>query len=151
MRLRAAARDRLGGRDGDGGAAAGLLRAVGVAANGVLGLSVVLLPWYSLGPYLPSGWQATWWARAALGLALANIVLLRVRRAPLALLASSLAALAIVAFRVAVPPDFGFDFDGLEVPVERRFGAMVGLLAAAAAALAALGPALLGRRERASP
>jgi hypothetical protein len=52
--------------------------------------------------------------------------------------AASVVALALVAYRVAVPPDFGFGFDGLAVPVERRWGCWVALGAALlAAALAA--------------
>jgi hypothetical protein len=42
-------------------------------------------------------------------------------------------------------PDFGFGFDGLDVPVERRWGLFVALVGAVVAA-AAVG-ALLRRRE----
>jgi hypothetical protein len=108
-----------------------------IAASAVVGLSVVLLPWYALDAYEPNGWDATWWARAALAAALAAIVLLRLGRyRPAA--AAALLALAFVALRVASPPDFGFGFDGLTVPVVRRAGCWVALSAAALALLASL-------------
>jgi hypothetical protein len=102
-------------------------------------LSVMALPWFALGEYVASGWQATWLARLALLAAVAAALLLRLggerrRRASAALAA---VALVLVAFRAALPPDFGFDFGGLEVPTERRFGLWVGMAAAAIAALAA--------------
>jgi ABC-type branched-subunit amino acid transport system permease subunit len=112
-------------------------RAVAIAANAVLGLSVVLLPWYALGPYEPNGWDATWWARAAVAAALAGIVLLRLRWDRLAAVAAAL-GLACVVVRVAAPPDFGFGFDGLTVPTERRVGCWFALAASATALLASL-------------
>lgn len=108
-------------------------RYAALAANAALALSVVVLPWYALAEYTPSGWQATWLARLALVLALGGIVLLRLGRAPRDLLTPALGALLLVAYRVALPPDFGFDLDGLEVPVERRPGALIALVAAATA------------------
>ena len=45
-------------------------------------------------------------------------------------------ALACVAVRVITPPDFGFGFDGLTVPVERRIGCWVALGASSLALLA---------------
>ena len=126
----------LRARPGSGGAAAGPRR-LALGANAVLALSIVLLPWYALAAYTPTGWQATWWARAAMALAILHLALVRLERRPAELLASSLAAVALVTFRVAVPPDFGFDFDGLEVPVERRFGGWVALAASVAGALSA--------------
>lgn len=116
-----------------------------LAANGVLAASVVLLPWYALGEYVPSGWQATWLARLALALALVNAVLLRLGRTGGELLAPSLVAVAVVAWRVAFPPDFGFDFDGLDVPVERRYGVLVALLAAGTAFAAPATDSVRGR------
>lgn len=107
-----------------------------MAANAALALSIVLLPWYALGDYVPNGWDATAWLRVALVLAALNLVALRGGGAGSAALA--LPALVLVAARVALPPDFGFDFDGLDVPVERRAGAWVGLAAAVAAAAVAL-------------
>jgi len=124
-------------------------RLAAIVANAVLALSVVVVPWYALAAYTPSGWQATWLARLALVLALAGIVLLRLGRPPRDLLAPSLLALVLVAYRVALPPDFGFDLDGLEVPVERRPGALIAL----ASAVAAFGVPLsveLARRSRRS-
>ena len=106
-------------------------RLAAIVANAVLALSVVVVPWYALAAYTPSGWQATWLARLAL------------------VLAPSLLALVLVAYRVALPPDFGFDLDGLEVPVERRPGALIAL----ASAVAAFGVPLsveLARRSRRS-
>lgn len=118
---------------------AGRRRAAALGANAVLALSVVLLPWYALDEYVPTGWQATWLARAALALALVALVLLRLDRPRRELLALSVVAFALVAFRVAVPPDFGFDFEGLAVPTQRRFGCFVGLAAAALAVAALVG------------
>jgi hypothetical protein len=122
-----------------------IARPVALAANGALAISIVLLPWYALGDYVPNGWDATVWLRAALVLAALNLVAARAGGAGSAALAA--AALLLVAGRVVLPPDFGFDFDGLEVPVERRAGAWIGL-AAAALALAA---ALAGRRPAVGP
>ena len=116
-----------------------------LAANAALALTIVLAPWYSLGTYVPSGWQASWLLRLALALALVNIVALRLGRPPGDLWRPSLAALVLIAFRVAVPPDFGFDFAGLEVPVQRRLGCGVGL---AATVVAAAVPLRLARQHR---
>ena len=122
-------------------------RAAALGGCAALALSVLLLPWYALDEYVPSGWQATWWARAALVLAVAAAVVLRL--APGATGAAAVLtslALGAVAFRVALPPDFGFDFDGLDVPVERRAGSWTGLAAAALAAVGSLS-ARRGRRR----
>ena len=116
-------------------------RASALAANAVLALSIVLTPWYALAAYMPSGWQATWLLRLALAIALVNIVALRVGRPLGGLVRPSLAALALIVFRVAVPPDFGFDFAGLEVGVHRRWGCGLGLAAALVAAAVPLGVA----------
>jgi hypothetical protein len=107
-----------------------------VVACGVLGLAVVLTPWFALDEYVPNGWDATWWARAAAILALLAIVALRLGRDRIAL-ALIAAALACVAVRVIAPPDFGFGFDGLDVPTERRWGLWVALGAGVVALLAA--------------
>jgi hypothetical protein len=101
----------------------------------VLALSVVLLPWYALDAYEPNGWDATWWARAALAAALVNLVALQLGRDRLAV-AAALVAFACVAVRVVAPPDFGFAFDGLKVPVERQAGCWVALTASFLALLA---------------
>jgi hypothetical protein len=106
-----------------------------VAAGGALALSVVLLPWYALDAYEPNGWDSTWWARAAVVAALLNIVAVRLERyRPAAVLAA--VALACVAFRVAAPPDFGFGFDGLSVPVRREAGCWLALASSLVALLA---------------
>ena len=97
-----------------------------MAASAVLALSVVLLPWYALDAYEPNGWDATWWARAAAIAAVVAIALLRFGVYRLASVAA-LVALACVAYRVITPPDFGFGFDGLSVPVGRRIGCWVAL------------------------
>ena len=123
----------------------GRVRVLAIAANAVLALSVALLPWYALDAYEPNGWDATWWARAAAAAALAGIVLLRLGQDRPAVAAAAL-ALAFVAFRVASPPDFGFGFDGLKVPVERLAGCWVALASAVLALVASLRLAL-----RASP
>ena len=96
-----------------------------VASNAALALSVVLLPWYSLGEYEPTGWDATWWARVALACAVLNLVFLRTAHGALRTL--SFIALAAVAYRFVSPPDFGFDFNGLDVGTDREYGVHVAL------------------------
>ena len=108
------------------------LRHAALAALAVLGLAVVLAPWFTLDTYTANGWDATWWARAALAAAVVAIVALRIRRDREAA-ALATVALACVALRAVVPPDFGLAFDGLDVPTERSWGLWV-----------ALGAALLG-------
>ena len=130
---------------------AGNLARVAYAATA---LAIVLLPWFSLDDYTPSGWDATWFARVALvasvlGLALASLQAagrdpLPARLAARVGVALAAAAAAAIAFRLAVPPDFGFDFSGLDVPTERRIGAPVAL----ATALLALASELLRHRAR---
>jgi hypothetical protein len=123
-------------------------RRLAIAASAVLALSVVLLPWYSLGSYEPNGWDATWWARGAVAAALVTIVALRVGRARVATAAALIAAVFVLV-RVVAPPDFGFAFDGLKVPVERLAGCWVAL---AASLLALLGSARLAwHSERPAP
>jgi hypothetical protein len=118
-----------------------------LAACAVLALSVVLTPWFALGEYVPNGWDATWWARVALVAALLAIVALRIGRDRDAAVLIAV-ALACVAFRAIVVPDFGFGFDGLHVPVERRWGLWLAL----AAGLVALALALrLDARAERSP
>ena len=112
-----------------------------LAASGVLALSIVLLPWYSLGEYEPNGWDATWLARIALLAAIVMIILARTGAPAKATLAAALVALAAVAVRVICPPEFGFGFDDLDVPVDRLAGCWVALAAAAAATGSALGRA----------
>jgi hypothetical protein len=103
-------------------------RNVALGGCALLALAVVITPWYALDDYVPNGWDATWWARIALVAALAAAVALRLghRREAIGLLA---VALACVVFRAIVPPDFGFSFDGLDVPVERRWGLWLALVA----------------------
>ncbi len=109
--------------------------------------AILLLPWYSLGEYDPSGWEASFWLRAALVLTLLATLALRFEViGARAFAGAALVVLAMVAFRVALPPDFGFDFDGLDVPVDRSLGAWAGLGAAVAFAVAALGEARAGDR-----
>jgi hypothetical protein len=110
------------------------LRAAAIAACAVTALAVVLTPWYALDEYEPNGWDATVWGAAAAILALLAILALRLERLREAVALIAVAT-ACIAFRAIVPPDFGFAFDGLEVPTERRFGVWLGL----AAALVALG------------
>lgn len=104
-----------------------------IVAYALLALSIVLLPWYELGDYVPNGWDATFWVRAALILALIQIVLLRARTGPV--IAVGVVIALFIAFRVALPPDFGFDFNGLAVDVTRRVGSWVGLGLALAGAV----------------
>jgi hypothetical protein len=112
-------------------------RNIAIAAAAVTALAVALTPWYALGDYVPNGWDATWWARGAAAAALLAIVALRLGRARAGAALSAL-ALACVAFRAIALPDFGFAFDGLHVPVERRFGLWLALAAALVALVAAL-------------
>jgi hypothetical protein len=121
-----------------------------VAASGVTGLSVVLLPWYALDAYEPNGWDATWWARAALVAAVLTILALRFDRPRLATLTAAL-ALALIAIRVASPPDFGFAFDGLKVPVERLAGCWVALGSSLLALLASSRLAFAGPEAAGPP
>jgi hypothetical protein len=108
-----------------------------IGLDGLLAAAVLSLPWYALDDYVATGWEGTAWLRAVVVLALLNVVLASRGAGPL-LVASSLLALGLVAFRVIVPPDFGFGFDGLVVPVERRAGCWAGLvLALASGGLAA--------------
>jgi hypothetical protein len=113
-------------------------RGAALASGGLLAASILLLPWYGLGSYEPNGWDATFWLRVALVLAVLNLVGVRARERASGSVPLTAAALALVALRVLLPPDFGFDFDGLEVPVERRVGAWIGLAAGAGALAAAL-------------
>jgi hypothetical protein len=122
--------------------------AVAIAASAVLALSVAFLPWYALESYEPNGWDATWWARGAAAAAIVTIVLLRFRLYAAAAPAAAV-GLACVAVRVISPPDFGFGFDGLTVPVERRIGSWVALASSSLALLASL--LLAWRSFRASP
>jgi hypothetical protein len=129
------------------GGGSGATRLIARAASTALALSVVVIPWYALDAYQPNGWDATWWARAALAAALVNAVALQLRRDRLALAAAAV-ALACVAVRVVSPPDFGFAFDGLTVPVERQAGCWVALAASLLALLASA--RLVWRPERPS-
>jgi hypothetical protein len=124
------------------------VRPVATGASVVLALSTVLLPWYRLDSYEPNGWDATWWARGALAAALVSIVALQLRRDRLAA-AAALVAVVAVAVRVIAVPDFGFGFDGLTVPVERRAGCWVAL-ASSLLALALSVRLAWSRREPAS-
>jgi hypothetical protein len=111
------------------------VRYAAVAASALVALSVVLLPWYALDGYEPNGWDATWWARAALGAALLTVIALRFGHAGAAAALALLAA-AFVSYRTAQLPDFGFGFDGLKVPVERQAGCWVALASSFVALLA---------------
>jgi peptidoglycan/LPS O-acetylase OafA/YrhL len=133
------------------------VRRIALGASAVLALSVVLLPWYALDSYEPNGWDATWWARAALAAALVNMVALRAGR-PRVATAAALIAAVCVAVRVVAVPTFGFDFDGLSVPVERLAGCWVALTASLLALLASArlawrpeSPASPSRPEQAAP
>jgi hypothetical protein len=121
--------------------------ALAILACAVTALAVVLTPWYALDEYVPNGWDATWWAAAGAIAALLAIVALRIDR-PREALALTAIALACIAFRTIVPPDFGFGFDGLEVPTERRWGLFVAL-GGAIVALGATGR--LWQRARRAP
>ena len=117
------------------------------AGFAILGLAVVVLPWYRLDDYTPNGWDATWWARLALLAAVVGLATAHDERLTKVRLAAAAIAVTAVAWRLAVPPDFGFAFDGLDVPTERRVGAPIAL----AAALLALAAELLRLRARPAP
>ena len=121
-----------------------------MAASAVLALSVALLPWYALGAYEPNGWDATWWARAAAIAAIVNIALVRFGLYRLATVVAAI-AVACVAVRVIAPPDFGFGFDGLSVPVERRIGCWVALASSSLALLSSARLAWSSRRRSPGP
>ena len=106
-----------------------------LASSAVVALSVVLLPWYALDAYEPNGWNATDWARGAAAAAIVTIMLVRFGFCRTAVLEAAV-ALGCVAYCVISPPDFGFGFDGLSVPVERRIGCWVALGASSLALLA---------------
>ena len=125
------------------------LRHAALAALAVLGLAVVLTPWFTLSEYEPNGWDATWFARGALAAAIAAIVALRIGRDREAAILAGL-ALACVAFRAIVPPDFGLGFDGLDVPTERSWGLWLAL-AAALLGLVAVIRLVRGGRASAAP
>ena len=126
------------------------LRNLARAGFSVTALATVLLPWYRLDDYTPNGWDATWWARLALLAAVAGLVIVGVEASPRAGLAAAAVAVVAIAFRLAVPPDFGFAFDGLDVPTERRVGAPLAL-AGALLALAAEALRLRARPARPDP
>ncbi len=103
----------------------------------MLAVVVLFLPWYALGDYVPNGWDATWFARLALTAAVAAALVLRLGGPARLALALWTAALVLVATRVVFPPDFGFGFSGIDVPVERRVGCWAALATALLGALAA--------------
>jgi hypothetical protein len=116
------------------------VRRLALGACGVLALAVALTPWYALDDYVPNGWDATWWARGALVAVLVGALALRFRRRREAVVLIAV-ALACVAFRAIATPDFGFAFDGLDVPVQRRWGLWLALAAGVVALGASLRPA----------
>ena len=121
---------------------------VSQAGFALLGLAVVVLPWYTLDDYQPNGWDATWWARLALLAALVGLATTQDERLGRVRIAAAAVAVAAVAIRLAVPPDFGFDFDGLDVPTERHVGAPIALVGALMALAAEL---VRARRARPDP
>lgn len=120
------------------------LRGVARAAFALTALATVLLPWYRLDDYTPNGWDATWWARLALLAAVLGLALAHVDGLGRLRVAAAAVAVAAIAFRIAAPPDFGFAFDGLDVPTELRAGAPLAL----GLALLALAAELLRERAR---
>ena len=124
------------------------MRHLARAGFALTALATVLLPWYRLDDYVPNGWDATAWGKVALLAAIAGLALASVEEAASARIALAALAVAAIAFRLAVPPDFGFAFDGLDVPTELRPGALVALLGALLALVAEL---LQERRARTGP
>ena len=123
------------------------LRNLGRAGFALTALAAVLLPWFALDDHTPNGWDASAWGKVALLAAVAGLALAALDLLPELRMALAAVAVATIAFRLAVPPDFGFGFDGLEVPTERRIGAPVAL----ATALVALVAEALRLRARAAP
>ena len=119
------------------------MRDLARAGFAVTALATVLLPWYALDDYTPNGWDATTWGKVALIAAVIGLALASADEAPRVRIALAAVAVAAIALRVVVVPDFGFAFDGLDVPTERRVGLP---LALAAALLALLAEALQARR-----
>ena len=117
-----------------------MIRRGAALATAALAVSVFAVPWFALDGYRPNGWQATWWARVAFLLALLNLPLIVAGRGRAVARLLAALALAAVALRVAFPPDFGFGFGGLSVPVHRQAGCWIALVAAAAALLLLLLP-----------
>jgi peptidoglycan/LPS O-acetylase OafA/YrhL len=111
----------------------------------VTALAVLLAPWYRLDDYVPNGWDASWWVRLAFVAALAGLALASTNVNPQARIMLAVVAVGAIAFRLAIPPDFGFAFDGLDVPTERRVGAPLGL---AGALLVLVAELLQERRAR---
>ena len=126
------------------------MRNLARAGFALTALAAVLLPWYGLDDHTPSGWEATAWGKVAAIAALAGLALATVEATPRARLALAGLAVAAIGYRLALPPDFGFDFDGLDVPTERRVGLPLAL-AAALLALAAEARRAAARRARARP
>ncbi len=101
-------------------------------------LATVLLPWYALDDYTPNGWDATAWGKVVLVAAVLGLALVSADAAPRARAALAGVMVLAIAYRLALPPDFGFAFDDLDVPTERRVGAPLALAAALLALLAEL-------------
>jgi hypothetical protein len=118
-------------------------RTVAFAATLGVAVSIFVTPWFALYRYEPNGWHATWWARLALLLAVANLALMALDLIPP--LRITIAALTFIAisFRLIWPPDFGLAFDGLDVPTARRAGVWIALILS----LVALGAELLRARR----
>jgi hypothetical protein len=130
--------------------AAGRWKTLALPANAVTAIAALFLPWFALDAYEPTGWDATWWARVAVAAAVASMIALRLDRyRPAAVIAA--VSVAAVAWRVIIPPDFGFAFDGLKVPVERQVGCWVALGSSLLALLASSRLAWWGRAEAAPP
>lgn len=110
-------------------------RAAAAAATAGVAVSVFVGQWFQLYRYTPNGWHATWWARLALLLAVANLALMVLDLLPPVRAALAALTLAAIAFRLIWPPDFGLGFDSLAVPVKRCAGVWI----AAGLALLALG------------
>ena len=124
---------------------------IGVLAGGALVIAIALLPWFALDEYTASGWDSGWLVRGAAIAAALNVIVIRTAGDPRASLALAAVAAALVGAAVIWPPDFGFGFDGLDVPVERRVGCWVGLGLALVALAAAASRVIRPGRAPASP
>lgn len=108
------------------------------AAFAATALAAVLVPWFTLDEYTATGWDASLLGKVALIAALIGLALASSGALPQLRVALAVVAVLAVGWGVIVPPAFGFDYDGLDVPTERAWGLYVALGAALTALLAEL-------------
>ena len=77
-------------------------------------------PWFALYSYEPNGWDATWWARLALLLAVTNLVLMALDLAPPMRIALAALTLIAISLRLIWPPGFSFLSCAALPPLHKR-------------------------------